>query len=217
VRAEGVLAARQRRLTLVLEATHDPHNLSAVLRTCEAFGVQDVHLVPQADAPAAVNPGVSLGAERWLTVHRHADAASALAALRARDFRIFVSDLCPEATPLPAIPRDLRAAYVFGNEQGGVSPLWLENADARFVIPTAGFTGSLNLSVAAALTIYDRLLGRSAAVFSGDLTEAEKAALRAAWYSALAHGSRDLTGAFRPFVEDPPPPESIFPRDRRRR
>jgi tRNA (guanosine-2'-O-)-methyltransferase len=188
-RAEAVLRARTRRFCVVIEDTYDPHNTSAVLRTCEAFGIQDVHLVAEAKAQATLNPKVSIGAHRWLTLHRHRGADAAIAALRAGGYALYVSHIDAEATPLPAIQPEGRAAYVFGNERAGVSRAWLAAADARFWIPTTGFTGSLNLSVAVAITVYDRLFGqRHATAPAGDLSGEERAALRHAWFTALAGG-----------------------------
>lgn len=218
VRAEAVLAARRRRMTLVLEDAIDPHNVSAVLRTCEAFGIQDVHLVTSGAAPPEPNPGVSLGAERWLTLHRHDGAAAAIEALRACGYRLFVGDLRADATALYELPRDSGVAYVFGSEHRGISQAWLDAADARFLIPTAGFTGSLNLSVAAALVVYDRLCVRAAAAPTpGDLTDSDKATLRATWYETLAHGNAALARDFAARAQDPPPPSPTFPVDRSKR
>src|SRR5262245_56374512 len=92
-RAEAVLAARLRHWCVVLEDAHDPHNVSAVLRTCEALGIQDVHLVAEAQAESILNPRVTIGAHRWLTLHRHRGAKAAVTALRASGYRIFVSHL----------------------------------------------------------------------------------------------------------------------------
>lgn len=213
-RAEAVLAARRRSVAIVLEDTHDRHNMSAALRSCEALGVQDVHIVSQNQTPARINKDVAIGAQRWLTLHEHVGAPNAVRAMRAAGYRIYVSHLSADAKPLPALPRDERAAYVFGNERDGVSQAWLEHADGRFVIPTSGFTGSLNLSVAVALTVYDRILGRSAVSFEGDLSEPERAELRAAWYERLAHGNAQLEETFRPYLANPPAAKRSFPRDR---
>ena len=186
-RAEAVLRARTRRICVVIEDTYDPHNTSAALRTCEAFGIQDVHLVAEAKAQATLNPKVSIGAHRWLTLHRHDGAEAAIAALRSAGYGLYVSHIDARATPLPALEPTGRAAYVFGNERAGVSPAWIAAADARFWIPTTGFTGSLNLSVAVAVTVYDRLLGRRHATLpAGDLSADETTALRHAWFTALA-------------------------------
>ncbi len=213
-RAEAVLAARRRGVAIVLEDTHDPHNMSAVLRSCEALGLQDVHIVSENQKSAWVNKDVAIGAHRWLTLHEHDGARQAITALRAAGYRINVSQLTPDAVPLSELPRDERSAYVFGNERDGVSSAWLEHADARFVIPTSGFTGSLNLSVAVAVTVYDRLLARSVASFDGDLSESERAELRATWYKRLAHGSVRLEQSFRPYLANPPAAKRSFPVDR---
>lgn len=215
-RAEAVLAARLRHLTVVLEDAHDPHNTSAVLRTCESFGIQDVHLVAEAQAVAELNPKVSIGAERWLTLHRHQGSLSAIAALRQAGYRLYVSHVDERATTLPDLPCSERAAYVFGNERAGVTEHWLQAADATFVIPTSGFSGSLNLSVAVALTLYDRLMGRpGAALPAGDLDAGEKTALRCHWYQMLAHGNSELESQYRGYLEHPVAPRPRLAADRR--
>lgn len=214
VRAEAVLAARRRDITVVLEDTHDPHNVSAVLRTCDAFGVQDVHIVIESGQATDINDAVTIGAERWLTLYRHAGAQRAIAALRDRDYRLYVSHLSDASENLSTLPGDRRAAYVFGNERTGVSPAWLENADAHFVVPTSGFTGSLNLSVAVAVTLYDRLT--RAGHDAGDLSAPERDQIRRAWYKKLAHGNVELERTFASFLDDPPNPQPTFPRDRQR-
>lgn len=215
-RAEAVLRSRTRRWCVVLEDAHDRHNVSAVLRTCDAFGIQDVHLVAEDQAPSELNPKVTLGAHRWLTLHRHAGAQSAIAALRAAGYRLYVSHLDENATPLPHLPGDVRAAYVFGNEQSGVTPSWLAAADATFVIPTSGFSGSLNLSVAVALTVYDRVLGRRGADLPpGDLDGNELQALRAEWYLELAGPTPERRHQFAAYIDRPVTPHRELGVDRR--
>jgi len=214
VRAESILAARQRQFTVVLEDTHDPHNLSAVLRTCEAFGVQDVHLVIERNESPAINRDVSLGAHQWLTLHRHYGSAKAVAALRTAGYRIYAAIVQPDALPLPGVQRDEKAAFVFGNEKSGLTELWAQEADACVAIPTCGFTGSLNLSVAVAVTLYDRLMGTARTELpAGSLGESERRELRAQWYEKLAHGSDEVLERYRAFLDDPPEPETIFPVD----
>jgi len=216
-RAEAVLQSRRRSLCVVLEDAHDPHNVSAALRTCEALGVQDVHLVAAEQEIAPLNPKVSIGAHRWLTLHRHRGVGPAVEALRAANYRICVSHLEARSTPLPGLDRRGRTAYVFGNERDGVSEAWLAAADATFVIPTCGFSGSLNLSVAVALTVYDRLFGRRGAKMpAGDLTEAEKSVLRTAWFDQLAGGDAERAREYAAFLARPVAPRPLMPADRRR-
>jgi tRNA (guanosine-2'-O-)-methyltransferase len=215
-RAEAVLAARRRSLCIVLEDAHDPHNVSAVLRTSEALGVQDVHLVAELEDETILNPKVTIGSHRWLTVHRHRGTRGAIDALRAAGYRIYVSHLDPRARYLTDLPAGDRSAYVFGNERSGVTDLWLGAADATFLIPTSGFSGSLNLSVAVAITIWDRLMGRPGARLPpGDLDGEAQAALRAAWYRELARGNAARRDEYASWLEHPAPPRPAFGFDRR--
>ena len=215
-RAEAVLQGRTRQWCVVLEDAHDRHNVSAVLRTCDAFGIQDVHLVTENESLAELNPKVTMGAHRWLTLHQHAGADRAIEALRGAGYRLFVSHLDAAATPLPHLPGDVRAAYVFGNEQSGVTTRWVEAADATFVIPTSGFSGSLNLSVAVALTMYDRVLGRRGADLPpGNLAADELQALRATWYARLAGPTSERQREYAAFLERPLAPLHELGADRR--
>ena len=115
LRAESVLAGRQRDITVVLEDARDTHNVSAVLRTCEALGIQDVHLVVENHESAEINRDVTKGAHRWLTLHRHYGNAQAMAALRQAGYRIYAAMLGDQTKPLAEIPCHERAAFVFGN------------------------------------------------------------------------------------------------------
>jgi len=218
-RAEAVLAARRRALTVVLEDAHDPHNVSAVLRTCDALGIQDVHLVAENEPDSILNPKVTIGADRWLTIHRHRGTGDAITAIRSAGYRIHVSHVAPSATSLPDLPSSGRAAYVFGNERSGVTDAWVRAADATFLIPTVGFSGSLNLSVAVALTLYDRLLGRPHAQLPpGDLSPEEHDVLRAQWYAALAGSRADRQQTYAALAASHAvSPGSLFAADRRQR
>ncbi len=151
-RLAEVAARRTRHLIPVLDRFADPHNVSAVLRTAEAFGLLEVHAVAgPRGLPAAHR--VSKGAHRWLQVHRHAAPEPCIAALRRRGYRVVVASM--EGT---LRPEDLASlgplAVVFGNEHTGVAAPWREAADHGYAIPMQGFVESLNVSVAAALTFY---------------------------------------------------------------
>ena len=122
-RLEAVLAQRTRDVVVVIEAVDDPRNVSAVLRSADAFGVQEVHLV-RSDQPFLASKLVSQGADQWLDVLEHADAASAVAALHARGFRVYAATMDGEIGPAALAAID-KIAIVFGNEQTGASPaLW---------------------------------------------------------------------------------------------
>ncbi len=152
-RMVDVLRQRTRHIALILEAVDDGHNQAAVLRSADAFGVQYVGVV-QGRAPFRPNPEVTQGADKWLTVQRFENIEAAIEAMRARGYRVWASRLDENAVPLPDVDLSTPAAFLFGNEHDGVSEQALALADGSFVIPMVGFVQSLNVSVAAAITMF---------------------------------------------------------------
>ena len=192
-RIEQVLGWRTRHLTLVLEDLYQPHNASAVLRSCDCFGVQDVHIIESRN-PYTVNPDVALGASKWLTLIRHnqpgADNTRAcIETLRQRGYRIVAASPNQDDCLLDELPVQGRLAVMFGTEEEGLSPGAMEQADEYVKIPMYGFTPSFNISVSAAL-IMAELTGKiRTADLDWGLTEAEKLALRLNWYRETIRGS----------------------------
>jgi tRNA (guanosine-2'-O-)-methyltransferase len=179
-----VLARRTRRLVLVIEDCHDPHNATAVVRTADAFGVQEVH-VTTSRSVFKINPRVSQGSHLHIDVHVHRSIDEAYAALRSRGYRIVASDLKAGATVGPQQLRDdlerQPLALVFGSESEGVSAAACAGADGFFLIPMAGFPQSLNLSVSVAVTVYALRGEALSAGLGGDLPIAEQLALYESW------------------------------------
>lgn len=171
-RIDAVIAQRTRSVVPVLEAVDDPRNVAAILRSADALGVQEVHLIEGAQ-PFLAARGVTQGAERWLDLRRHATPEAAVASLRGDGFRVYVATMQGDATPA-----DLRGvakvALVFGNEQSGVTQRLQSISDGGCTIPMRGFAQSLNVSVAAALALYELTRGRA-----GDLSAEQRAELRA--------------------------------------
>ena len=153
-RLTAALDGRTRRVCVALEGLRQEHNFSAVMRSCDAFGVQDVHLL-DADDQFAINREVALGAQKWLTIRRHESAAACLASLRSRGYRIVATSPHEPATPLPELDVSQPIALLLGNELHGLPPERLEQADERVAIPMAGLVESFNVSVAAAICLYD--------------------------------------------------------------
>lgn len=151
-RIEEVVASRTDNLAIVLDRIADPHNSSAVLRSADAFGVQAVHVI-LGDHGFRASRGVSKGTQRWLDVTRYENADACARRLKKEGFAIYVASMGAETTPddLREVPR---VAVVFGNEHRGVSPEMRELADGAFSIPMRGFVESLNVSVAAAITMH---------------------------------------------------------------
>jgi tRNA (guanosine-2'-O-)-methyltransferase len=154
----------------------DPHNISAVLRSADAFGVQRVHLIARPE-PFVAAPRIARGADRWLDVKRHASPEACVKVLRERGHRIFVADVDGALRP-EDLAREPKPAIVFGNEHAGVSPELRALADSTYAIPMHGFVQSLNVSVAAAITLFAVMQGRA-----GDLDDRTREELRARYYS----------------------------------
>lgn len=155
-RIEEVVRGRTDTLALVLDSITDPHNSSAVLRSADAFGVQTVHVI-EGELGFRASRGVSKGTHRWLDVIRYESAEACTQRLRRDGYSIYVAatggDM--QLEDLGGMPR---LAVVFGNEHRGVSPEMRNLADGAFSIPMWGFVESLNVSVAAAITM-QRLTG----------------------------------------------------------
>jgi tRNA (guanosine-2'-O-)-methyltransferase len=171
-RIEAVLQRRQPDLTVVLEDVHDPQNVSAVLRTCDAVGVLGIHLVYTiADVPAvAFARTTSASAAKWIEVTRHVSIDDCYQELRQQGFTIVATALADDTVDL--YQTDLRppTAIVFGNEMRGLSEDAVAKADSRVLIPMFGMVQSLNISVACAVTLYEAMRQRREA---GDYAEAK--------------------------------------------
>ncbi len=157
-RIEEVAARRTLAVTPVLENLVDPHNASAILRSADAFGLHRVHVVAEHVALSATHK-IAKGSERWLDVVAHPSTEACVARLRADGFRIYVAAMDGETSP-EALVGQGKVAVVFGNERHGASAAMRAAADGTFTIPMHGFVESLNVSVAAAITLYT--LGRGA-------------------------------------------------------
>ncbi|HET9017321.1 MAG TPA: RNA methyltransferase [Thermomicrobiaceae bacterium] len=162
-RMRDVLARRQPDLTVVIENVHDPHNISAVLRSCEAVGVPAVHLVYTVEARPELSRITSASALKWLEVVHHPDIPACYAALRAGGFTIYATHLGVASRDLYDLDLTAPVALVFGNEQRGVTDEALAGADGSVVIPMMGMVRSLNISVACAVSLYEALRQRRAA------------------------------------------------------
>ena len=178
-RVDRVVAARTRSIAVVLEHVHDPHNIGAALRTCECFGLQELHVVEGPRSPYHAAPLVTQGAEKWVDVRRSKSIDEKVAELKADGYLVLASRLTGEAIPLHELPLDRKLALVFGNEHEGITDRAAEVCDGNFRIPMVGFTQSLNISVALAVSL--SWLGRRRAQEGrgGDLPEDEARALRA--------------------------------------
>lgn len=179
-----VLARRTARLVVVVEDCHDPHNATAIVRTCDAFGLHRV-CVTTARNSFKLNPRICQGSHLYMDLRVYPSIAPCIEALHADGFRVLVSDLAAGAHigagALRPLLDERPLALVFGNEGSGVSAEASRLGDGFFLIPMTGFPQSLNLSVSVAATVYglrQRELGED---LPGDLPAAEQCALYEHW------------------------------------
>jgi tRNA (guanosine-2'-O-)-methyltransferase len=164
-RSEKIYACVSRRqpsLSIVLENVHDPHNVSAVLRSCDAVGVIDVHLVYHSGQSfPELGEKSSASARKWVLTHKHSSIDECYDYLRKEGKKILTTGMSNEARSLYAIDFTEPIAIVFGNEHTGVSEEAILKADGNMLIPQVGMIQSLNISVACAVTLYEAFRQRS--------------------------------------------------------
>ena len=152
----SVLNKRQPDITVVLENVFDPHNISAVMRTCDAVGVEEIYILNTKIPPHKKwGPRSSSSAAKWLTIHQFENAEKCFSSLRKRYSSILTTHLGSDAVILHELDFTKSIAVVFGNEHSGVSEEIRAMADGNFLIPQAGIIQSLNISVACAVTLYE--------------------------------------------------------------
>jgi tRNA (guanosine-2'-O-)-methyltransferase len=192
----SVLDHRLGSLRVVVENLHNPHNTSAVLRTCEAMGIQHIHVV-ESVSKFAVARGITKGSHKWLTLHKHRNFADCAKELKDEGFSIYAAMLKKDAVPLPALPIDQNIALVFGNEHAGVSSEAQAHCDGAYFIPMQGFVQSYNVSVATAISIYDissRM--RTQREDGGALSAEQKSSTLESWLPKVAPYTRRITNLF---------------------
>ncbi len=185
-RIDWVLERRTRVVTVLLEDVYQPHNASAVLRSCECFGVQDVHVF-EGRNEYSPSPDVAMGAAQWLDLIKHeASAGETIASccdeLRSRGYRMVAATPREDATLLDDLELGGNLAIMLGTEEAGLSETALAAADECVRIPMQGFTESFNVSVCAALMLHQVTGRMRAARDDFGLSDEEKQELRLRWF-----------------------------------
>lgn len=193
------LKKRTRHVTVVLEDIYQPQNASAVLRTCDCYGIQDVHVIENKYI-YNVNPRVVHGAAKWISVHRYNEetnnSASCIQQLKNDGYRIIATVPDPKATSVFDLDISQKSAIVFGTEKHGISDYVLENADELVTVPMYGFTESLNISVSAAICLSALAEKLFKSDFNWQLTQKDKTLLQLSWYKNIVHGADILEKEF---------------------
>ncbi len=197
---EEILAKRTRYLTLVMEDIYKPHNASAVIRTAECLGVQDIHVV-EVTNEYQPNPYVLRGALKWMTIKQYSkelenSTEKCFRELRANGYQIVATDVSSQSIPIQDLEINKKTALVMGTEYTGISNYARENADQLVTIPMCGFTESLNVSVSAAICMNHLLADIRKRGIGWQLSEEDKETLRFEWYRSIPTHAESLINHF---------------------
>ena len=187
-RIDAVLAARLASVITIVEDTYDPHNAAATIRTTEAIGLQELHVLEPGDRFSAAG-GVTRGSHKWIELIRWKDPIAAVKSLQGRGFRVYAT--------LPGAPHTIDdvdvtspIAVAFGNEHDGLAQPTIDACDGALGVPMYGFVESFNLSVTVALAMSRIAARRRAAIgMLGDLDEQRRQRLRARWFTLGMRGA----------------------------
>ena len=200
-RIEEISLQRTRHITLVLEDIFQAHNASAVLRSCDCFGIQDVHIIENQNR-YQVNPDVALGASGWLSLYtynrKENNTSECIASLRKTGYRIVATSPRKDDVLIDELPIDQPFALLFGTELTGLSREALESADAFVKIPMYGFTESFNISVSAALCMANTVERLRKSGICWQLSDSELLDLRLEW---VCNTLRDPEAYIRDFLQ----------------
>jgi len=159
-----LLDRRQNDITVFMDEVHKPHNLAAIVRTCDAIGIGDVHAVYPKSVIRDCH-GTAMGSNRWVTTHTHKDLSSGLAQMKSENKQILAAHFSDRAVDFREIDYTKPTAILVGSEKFGVSERAAELADEHILIPMLGMVQSLNVSVATAIILYEAQRQREIAGF----------------------------------------------------
>lgn len=197
-RFDDVLNWRTRWITVVLADLYQPHNTSAVLRSCDAFGVQDVHVI-ESDNSFEPNPQIALGADQWLTLHQYRGGSAfvdCVTTLQRGGYLIAATVPGNDSRPLDDLPMSAPVALLFGTEKEGLPPAVVAGADVCVHLPMFGFVESFNVSVAAALSLQTLTRKLHASESDWRLSCVERDRLLLDWSRATVPGAEAIERRF---------------------
>ncbi|HUH25604.1 MAG TPA: RNA methyltransferase, partial [Flavobacterium sp.] len=180
MRFEKVLQNRTNHFCVAVEDVFQLHNTSAVMRSCEVFGIQNLHVIEERFGKD-IDKEIAMGAEKWVDIHRYNDNFSCLTFLRNKGYQIVATTPHAEASDLEDFDISKPSAIFFGTEKSGLSEDIMKQADAFIKIPMVGFTESLNISVSAAIIIQNLSNRLRDSNIDWQLTEEELLAKKIDW------------------------------------
>lgn len=197
---ETVLSKRTRHFTVVTEDVYQLHNTSAVMRSCDVFGVQDLSIVEEINSKC-IDKEIAMGSQKWVDLHRYNSVTSCMDSLRSQGYQIVATSPHNQSVHLHEFDVTKKSAFFFGKERDGLSDTVVNEADVSLKIPMYGFTESLNISVSAAIILQYVVTKLKQSDVKWSLTQDEKNELRILWAKNTIRSAEDIV---RRFYEDNP-------------
>ena len=194
-RFEKILNERTRHFTIVAEDVYQIHNTSAVMRSCDAFGIQDLHLVEERNGKS-IDKEIAMGSQKWVTLHRYNSMDTCMETLRAQGYQIVATSPHAEASELHEFDFTKMSALFFGTEKDGLTEEVLTQADAFIKVPMYGFTESLNISVSAAIIMQHLVTKLKLSDIDWHISEEEKLVLELQWAKNTIKAHKKIVARF---------------------
>lgn len=186
-----ILTERTNYLTVAVEDVFQMHNTSAVVRSCESFGVQTAHLIEDRNGQH-LDEEIAMGAQKWVDIKRYQNSKQVIDSLREKGYKIVATSPHADSSLLQDFKLESKTALFFGTEKNGLSDYVLENADAYLKIPMVGFTESLNISVSAAIILQHLTTQLKASDADWKLTEEQMFKTRLDWTKKSIKSINDI-------------------------
>lgn len=190
-----ILEERTKYITVAVEDVYQTHNMSAVIRSCDVFGIQEAHLIENRFGKR-LDKKISMGAQQWLDVKRYNNTKDCIADLRREGYLIVATTPHKNGVLLSDFEFKGKTALFFGTERDGLSPAVMENADSYLTIPMVGFTESLNISVSAAIILHSLSGLLRKTNLDWRLTEEEKLEIRLDWTKKSVRSVEDVLARY---------------------
>ena len=192
---QEVLSKRTRHFTVATEDVYQLHNTSAVMRSCDVFGIQDLHVVEER-LGKRIDREIAMGAQKWVDFHRYSSIKGCMDTLRGEGYQIIATTPHGNSTMLHDFDVTKKSAFIFGTEKDGLSDTVLKEADGFLKIPMYGFTESLNISVSAAIILQSVVTKLKQSKVEWQLSDAEKLELELDWTKKTIKSSDEIIKRF---------------------
>tara|TARA_R100000935_G_C2829745_1_gene164350 strand:- start:484 stop:1143 length:660 start_codon:yes stop_codon:yes gene_type:complete len=190
-----VLNKRTRHFTVVTEDVYQLHNTSAVMRTCDVFGIQDLYVVEEL-AGKRIDKEIAMGAQKWVSLQRRSSIQECIAEVKEKGYRVIATTPHHDAHNLHDFDVTQKAAFFFGKESDGLSDIVMEAADGYLKIPMYGFTESLNISVSAAIILQQVVTKLKQTEIGWQLSEEEKLEIEFEWMKRTIKSHKKIIERF---------------------